>query len=96
MLLKRSWPSSSEAGLISQLRKLTTAHTQNFLHAPGRTNGRKSRNGRHRFPSEVVSYAVWAYHRSYLSLRDISDLLAERGVTVTYESIRVCFSARRR
>lgn len=43
----------------------------------------------HRFPRSVISYAVWAYHRFALSLRDVEDLLAERGVIVSYESIRV-------
>ena len=44
---------------------------------------------RHRFPPEVISYAVWLYYRSNLSHRDIEDLLAERGITVSYESIRL-------
>ncbi len=43
---------------------------------------------RHRFPPEIISYAVWLYYRFNLSHRDIEDLLAERGITVTYESIR--------
>ncbi len=43
---------------------------------------------RHRFPIEIVSHAVWLYHRFCLSLRDVEDLLAERGVEVTYETIR--------
>ncbi len=42
-----------------------------------------------RFPRSIISYAVWAYHRFALSLRDVEDLLAERGVIVSYESIRV-------
>ncbi len=42
-----------------------------------------------RFPRPIISYAVWAYHRFALSLRDVEDLLAERGVIVSYESIRV-------
>ena len=42
----------------------------------------------YRFPSEVISHAVWLYHRSSLSFRDVEDLLAERGITVTYETIR--------
>lgn len=42
----------------------------------------------HRFPPEVIRYAVWAYHRFCLSFRDVEDLLAERGVIVSYESIR--------
>jgi putative transposase len=42
-----------------------------------------------RFPRSVISHAVWAYRRFALSLRDVEDLLAERGVIVSYESIRV-------
>lgn len=41
-----------------------------------------------RFPRSVIAYAVWAYHRFALSLRYVEDLLAERGVTVSYETIR--------
>jgi putative transposase len=43
----------------------------------------------HRFPSEIISYAVWAYHRFCLSFRDVEDLLAERGIIVSYETIRL-------
>ena len=42
----------------------------------------------YRFPAEIISHAVWVYHRFGVSFRDVEDLLAERGVTVTYESIR--------
>jgi len=42
----------------------------------------------YRFPLEIISHAVWLYHRFSLSLRDIEDLLAERNVIVSYESIR--------
>ena len=44
---------------------------------------------RHRFPPEIIQHAVWLYHRFNLSARDVEDLLAERGITVTYESIRL-------
>jgi putative transposase len=44
---------------------------------------------RHRFPPEIISYAVWLYYRFNLSHRDIEDLLAERGITVSHESIRL-------
>jgi putative transposase len=44
---------------------------------------------RHRFPPDIISYAVWLYFRFNLSHRDIEDLLAERGVEVSYESIRL-------
>lgn len=41
-----------------------------------------------RFPRSVIGYAVWVYHRFALSLRDVEDLLAERGICVSYETIR--------
>ena len=44
---------------------------------------------RHRFPPEIIQYAVWLYHRFSLSHRDVEDLLAQRGITVSYESIRL-------
>jgi len=44
---------------------------------------------RYRFPAEIIQYAVWLYYRFNLSHRDIEDLLAERGINVTYESIRL-------
>ena len=42
----------------------------------------------YRFPAEIISHAVWLYHRFCLSFRDVEDLLAERGIEVSYESIR--------
>ena len=42
----------------------------------------------YRFPPEIIQQAVWLYLRFTLSLRDIEDLLAERGIAVSYESIR--------
>ena len=42
----------------------------------------------YRFPPKIISHAVWLYHRFCLSFRDVEDLLAERGVTVSYEAIR--------
>ena len=42
----------------------------------------------YRFPSEIISHAVWLYYRFALSFRDVEDLLAQRGTTVTYETIR--------
>jgi len=48
----------------------------------------KSRYRRHRFPPVVISHTIWLYYRFSLSFRDIEDLLAERDVVVSYESIR--------
>ena len=44
---------------------------------------------RYRFPSVIIQYAVWLYYRFNLSHRDVEDLLAERGINVTYEAIRL-------
>ena len=49
---------------------------------------RRSRYIRHRFPPQIVSHAVWLYYRFSLSFREVEDLLAEHGVSVTYETIR--------
>jgi putative transposase len=40
---------------------------------------------RHQFPPVVIQHAVWLYLRSTLSYRDVEDLLAERGVDLSYE-----------
>ena len=42
----------------------------------------------YRFPPEIISHAVWLYFRFGLSFRDVEDLLAQRGITVTHETIR--------
>jgi len=47
----------------------------------------------HRFPPEIISCAVWAYFRRPLSLRNVEDLLAARGIIVSYGTI--CFLVRK-
>lgn len=47
---------------------------------------------RHRFPPEVIQFAVWAYFRFTMSLRDVEDLLAFPGIELSYEAIR-CWGA---
>lgn len=42
---------------------------------------------RHRFPAEIISQAVWLYFRFPLSLRHVEDLLAERGIEVTFQTV---------
>ena len=42
----------------------------------------------YRFPPEIIAHAVWLYFRFSLSFRDVEDLLAQRGIIVTYETIR--------
>ncbi len=42
----------------------------------------------HRYPIEIIARAIWLYYRFGLSLRDVEEMLLERGVTVSYETIR--------
>jgi len=43
---------------------------------------------RHQFPPEVIRHAVWLYLRFTLSFRDVEELLAERGIETSYETVR--------
>ena len=49
---------------------------------------RPGHHHRHRFPAEVIAHAVWLYRRFALRLRDVEELLFERGIVVTYETVR--------
>lgn len=46
---------------------------------------------RHRFPPEIIRHAVWLYARFTLSFRDVEDLLAERGIDISNETVRRWF-----
>ena len=43
---------------------------------------------RHRFPAEIISHCVWLYFRFALSFRDVEEMLAMRGIALTYETVR--------
>jgi putative transposase len=43
---------------------------------------------RHRFPPPIIQHAIWLYLRFTLSYRDVEDLLAERGLDLSYETVR--------
>jgi hypothetical protein len=45
---------------------------------------------RHRFPAEIIAHAVWLYFRLPLSLRHADDLLAERGIEVSFQTVAEC------
>jgi putative transposase len=49
---------------------------------------RKIRYAGYRIPPEVIDHAIWLYLRFTLSFRDVEDLLAERGIAVSYETVR--------
>ena len=51
-------------------------------------NAHPPRYARHRFPAEVISYAVWLYFRFPLSLQMVEEMLAARGILVTHETVR--------
>lgn len=59
------------------------------LTLPVRQNPPMNTYKRHRFPPDIISYAVWLYFRFNLSHRNIEDLLAERSISVSRESIRL-------
>jgi hypothetical protein len=48
---------------------------------------------RHRFPPEIIQHAIWLYLRFALSYRDVEELLAERGLDISYETLRRWVSA---
>jgi transposase-like protein len=43
---------------------------------------------RHRFPAEIIQHAIWLYLRFTLSYPDVEELLAERGLDVSHETVR--------
>jgi putative transposase len=43
----------------------------------------------YRYPAQIISHAVWLYHRFTLSFRDVEELLAARGISVSYETVRI-------
>lgn len=51
------------------------------------TEASPTRYKRHRFPAEIIAHAVWLYYRFPLSLRDVEDLLAERGIDVSFQTV---------
>ena len=46
---------------------------------------------RHRFPPDIIRHSIWLYARFTLSFRDVEEMLAERGLDVSYETIRRWF-----
>ena len=42
----------------------------------------------HRYPAEIIAHCVWLYHRFPLSFREVEELMLQRGVVVSYETIR--------
>jgi putative transposase len=53
-----------------------------------RMPGRPGHHHRHQFPAALIAHAVWLYQRFALSFRGVAELLHERGIEVTHETIR--------
>lgn len=51
------------------------------------TEGHQLHYRRHRFPGAFIAHAVWLYYRFPLSFRDVEDLLAERGIEVSFQTV---------
>jgi hypothetical protein len=92
--LARSGPRQSEAMGAGRLMPLLGIVTVTRLGAGAETDkigGMKpplDPRYRHRFPAEIICHAVWLHHVFSLSLRDVELLLAERGIVVSYETVR--------
>jgi transposase-like protein len=71
------------AGRLCQGNRLARERGRRYADAMAEISYR-----RHRFPPVVIQHAVWLYLRFTLSYRDVEDLLAERGLDVSYETIR--------
>jgi len=65
------------------------AQKRNLWHTDGmKTNTSAPNYKGFRFPPEIISHAVWLYFRFSLSFRDVEELLAQRGIVVSYETVR--------
>src|SRR5919202_4812413 len=53
-----------------------------------KTNAAAPSYKRHRYPAEIIAHTVWLYFRFSLSFRDVEELMAARGVTLSYETVR--------
>jgi putative transposase len=93
MTVKGRFGGSPQNGhaVSSELRQSRRSHVieygQGPCHARAKVMKKISYRG-YRFPPEIIQRAIWLYLRFTLSLRDIEDLLAERGIIVSYETVR--------
>ena len=83
---------STNRGVIVKLSAQAVKLAKLFDEKPSRTPHSDKNTplpyARYRFPPEIISYAVWLYFRFALSLRMVEEMLAARGIEVTYETVR--------
>ena len=76
------------AGALSTSRLSNSTHVESCDTSGMKTDTAAPSYKGFRFPQEIIAHAVWLYHRFNLSLRDVEEHLAARGVLVTYETVR--------
>lgn len=74
--------------ILHRRHRWTVLSSRRRTRQTGRMSTDQSRYRGYRYPPEIIGHAVWLYHRFCLSFRDVEDLLAERGIIVSYETIR--------
>jgi putative transposase len=92
----RTYPTQLPSNLVARTRTLvssvaTLPGVLSSWRRSGQTDQMKTNASTYhgyRFPPDIISHAVWLYHRFCLSFRDVEDLLAQRGITVSYETVR--------
>src|SRR5215472_9274787 len=76
----------SDSVLSGSMRKMSLGYSCGMIH--GCAPPSLSLYHRHRFPAEITSHCVWLYFRFALSFRDVEEMLAMRGVALSYETVR--------
>ena len=87
---ERAHCSSSHSDTVGTRNRPLREVLSTWLHSRHTDTMRSTRSlyHGHRYPLEILSHAVWLYYKFGLSLRNVEDLLAKRGLVVTYETIR--------
>jgi putative transposase len=80
-LVSQAWESWRRLNRLVPIGMVCVSHTKPT------TDICANRYKRHLFPAEIIAHAVWLYHRFPLSLRDVEDLLAERGIDVSFQTV---------
>jgi len=89
-VLQEKCPARLPSRALSTYRSFVKSHVGHSNH--GMPSGTTSLYRKHRFPPEIITHAGWLYHRFSLSFREVEELLVERGVIVSHETVRQwCF-----
>src|SRR5260221_230373 len=82
------WLPATENPRVDIVRLTTKDVVRLFMRHTALMHTSTSLYHRHRFPGEIISHCVWLYFRFTLSFRDVEEMLAMRGVALTYETVR--------